>query len=480
MKFSKILLLFAATFIFKFGLILYFTYLLSCQSTYLIQGQMTAFAGDTYSYTGAIDNLVDEGTYFFWNGKRKVLAGRLPHYGVPYFFFRTVFDKPLAGDLYVILQILVDTAAVLFFAFLCFELFGRRSAFWIGYALYLLSFNFSVQAQYLSPESLSLSFFIIFLYFFHRYWKKAEWKDCLLSSIFLALAVVLKPYLLLVYVPFFLTVLKKENVLKDKKIVPFLKKSAILGLPLILLLLPWIVRNAVVLHRFVPAQENVTAGYDYTEADFAYRRFVASWGGNMIFWDPQAVGCYFEPKPKIKCDFKFPEYALINESTLSEIENVREDYIRLQKQYDPDLEKIVVEKFDRLTNTYRSEKPFLYYIGSKFLSAKNMFWHTNNNNLPINSAFRCYKSYQLFFKLVQFAIYLSAMTVGLVGLIILGYKKYISWTFLFVPIYLVGFFSLNGWAEARYFNHAYPIMLLGLTFILYRLFEVFRKWFVGN
>ncbi len=457
-------------------MILYFTQLVLCQKPYLVDGSIAVYAGDSFSYTGAMDNLIEHGSYRFWNGTSNVYAGRLPHYAAPYFLLRLVAGKTLAQDLFAVLQILTDAAATVVFGLLCFEIFGRKITFWIGYALYFLSFNFLVIAQYLSPESLSLSFFIFFLYFFHRYWAQERWTDCVTASVFLALVVVLKPYLVLIYVPFLLAFTARENFFENKRIFPFLKKSVILGLPLLLLLLPWIARNAVVLGRFVPAQESMTAGYNYTAADFAFRRFVGAWGGSIIFWDPEAVACYFDPKPPFGCAFKFPDYALANENTLPAIEDVRRDYIQLQKQYDPELERTVVEKFDRLTATYKAEKPFMYYVGSKFLSAKNMLWHTNNNNLPISAALDCYEPYQLLFKLIQFGIYLSAMTLGTIGLIWLAYRRRLSLLSPCVPLILIAFFSYFGWAEARYFNHAYPVMLVGLTCVVYQLLEAAKKF----
>lgn len=478
MKFSKLILIFIVTLLIKFSFVIYFSHLQRCQTPDSVQGYITIVTGDTPSYTGAIDNFIEKRTYYFWNGKRQVYAGRLPHYGTPYYFTRLIFkNKAVASDIYIIFQIIADALATLFFALLCFQVIGNKWSFWIGYTLYFLNFNLFLLTLQLLPESLSLSFFVIFLYFFHIYWKKDNWNYCLISSILLALVVVLKPYLVLLYIPYFLIIFTKTVNSENGKLISSIRKIIILSLPLILILLPWIIRNEIVLNKFIPAQESTTAGYDYTEADLAYRKFVTAWGGNIIPWDPQAAGCYFYNK---SCSFKLPEYALTNSYTIYDVEDARREYVEYLKDRSSLKEKKATEKFERLTSIYKSEKPFMYYVGSKFLIAKHILWHTNNSNLPISPTFRCYKSYQLVFKLIQLLIHILSMILGTLGLFTLFYKRKINFLIFFVPIFLIIFFSLLGVPEARYFNHAYPIMIIGLTYVLYLVFRAVKIFSTKN
>ena len=304
---------------------------------------------------------------------------------------------------------------------------------------------------------------VLFLYTYHWYWVHQKLKYAVIASLFLAIVTVLKPYLVILYIPFIIGLLVKGNRLNFLNFKHIFRQVFIAGLPLILLLLPWVIRNEVILGKFIPTQESMTSGYNYTESDFAFRRFVGAWGGDIIFWTPEAAGCYYYPKPPVTCSFKIPAYALANGYTINDMEDVRQDYLRLQQQYSPELDRLVVNKFDHLTNIYKSENPFMFYIGSRFLTTKTMFWHTNNYNLPINPSFNCYRSYQLLFKIIQLAIYVLALTFGTFGLIKLAYEKKISLIFVCIPIFIICFFAFFKLTEARYFNHAYPIMLLGLV-----------------
>jgi hypothetical protein len=448
------------TFALKVGLAVYFSQLLFCQVPENKIGFIANGIGDTPSYIGSIDNFIDEGTYYFWNGTRRVYAGRMPHYGAPYYIFRLVFDKTAASDIYVLFQILFDSVATVFFALLCFEVLKNKFAFVFGFFFYFLNFNLFWLSSILFTESLSLSLFVLFLYSFNRYWSDEKFSSAIVAAIFLALVTSLKPYLAIVYLPFFLSVFFKEKSFYS------LRRVVLLLIPLLILLAPWIARNAIVLGKFIPTQESTTAGYNYTQADFAFRRFVGAWGGDFIFWNPNSAGCYFQFKPSAGCNFKIPDYALTDGYTMSDVEDVRNDYVRLQENYSSELEQTVITKFDRLTNIHKSERPFMYHIGSRFIMVKNLLWHTNSYNLPILSNFRCYKSYQLIFKGISFVIYLLSMTIGIIGLYKLSVERKISLLFVSVPLLILCFFAALRFVEYRYFNHAFPIFALGAVYIL--------------
>jgi hypothetical protein len=460
-KRNNVLIFILLTFFLKLGIAAYFSELSICQNPDHSIGSISLSSGDTFSYIGSIENLLEKGVYYFEHKGKISFAGRMPYYGVIYYLLRQVTDKNSAADIYIILQIFIDAVANFFLALLVFDILNRKWLSYLAYLLYFCSFNLFGTSLILAPESLSLSIFIIFLYSVHKYWKERSQKLLLLSSILLALVTVLKPYLIIFYPVLLATILFKDSKHQLNKKV-FFQTILVLTLPLLILLLPWITRNALLLGRFIPAQENTTAGYNYTEGDFAFRRFVRAWGGDVSYWDPKAAGCYFHPNLPFPCTFQIPNYALTDKYGVEKIEDVRQDYLELQRNYSPDLEKKVIEKFDNLTNIYKSEKPFMYHFFSRVLSLKGMFWNTNNANLPIYPSFRCYRSYQLLFKVVQFIIYACSITIGVFGLIYLLYKKKLPLFFILVPILLVTFFAFIRAVEPRYFNHAYPIMLIGL------------------
>lgn len=471
-KNKKFILLIVFTFLLKLSLAAYFSYLGNCDHPELSFGYLAKTSGDTFSYIGSMDNFITEGTYYFWNGVRKVYAGRMPYYGAPYFLFRLFFDKSAAGDLMVLMQIFFDALAAVYFALLCRNVTNRRAGFWTGYLLYLLSFNFFESVLMLSTESFTLSFIVLFFYAFQKWWSGEDKRAVWTANLFLTLAFLLKPYLAPIYLVFAGIYFSRENLLSAGKLKTLLLQAALLGLPAVILLSPWLLRNLLVLHRPIVAQEDLVAGYNETKADKAFRRFAGGWGGDLTFWDASSPACYFKLNPPVRCDFTLPSYSLTDKYTIEDIEDARADYLALQKNFSPEAEKIVVGKFYRLTEIYRSEKPFMFYIGSGFIRARTMLWHTSNYYLPINPGNDCFQSYQLLFKIAQTLVYQFSLFFGTAGVFWLAASRKISLLFPFVPVFLIIFFGFYLWhVEARYFAHAYPVMLLGLTALFSRLFS---------
>ncbi len=461
---KHIILLIVITFVLKMGLAVYFTNLYKCQFP---EQQVSVFANIVEeTYIQPIDNLVDNGEYYIWNGSRNVYAGRMPYYGIPYYFFRQFFEKSEAKDVYAIFQVLVDSITNIFFALLCFNIMQRKSSFIIGYFIYFLNFNLVAQTVTLIPEILSISIFVLFLFAFHQYWVKNSILMTILVSIFLALVVCLKPYLLIIYPLVFISFLWKDNKLDFSNYRFIFQTALVLSLPLILLLAPWTIRNAIKLGKFIPTQESMIAGYNYTNGDMAFRRFISSWGGESLWSFPESKGCYFSIREPVNCEQIPPKEALIQGYSIEQLEKVRQDYLQLQRNYSPELDEIVVQEFDTLTKIYKTERPLMYYVGSRFIVAKSLFWHSGNNSLPINNSFKCYKPYQLIFKVVQSVVYILALTIGFIGLIILVWRRKISLIFFFIPLIIILLFLYLKLAEPRYVYHAYLLFLLGLVYVV--------------
>jgi len=473
---KQLLFLFAITFVVKFALGLYFSRLATCQSPGAGLGYFALAGGDTFSYLGVMDNLLEHGEYYFWNGARNVYAGRMPYYGLPYFILRLFFDKPAASDIFVLFQIIFDSLATVLFARLCFSFSPFKSAFWLGYAIYFCSFNYFFWNIMLLTEGLSISFLIGFLFFYHRFWSGQKWSDAILASVFLALMTVLKPYLILLYPVFLLGVLRKRKTFDRAAVPAYFRRTIILSLPLLILLTPWIIRNAIVLKKFIPAQENIYAGYNYSEADLSFSNFAGGWGGGVIYWDSKDAGCYFTLNPPYGCSFVIPSLALTNGYSVDDIERVRQDFLKLQANPSPELEKNVIAEFKRLTAIYQQERPFMYYVGSKFIFLKKLFWHTNNYNLPIHPSFKCYNSLQLLFKVVQFITYILTLTLGAFGLLRLIYDRKIDFLFFAVPLIITFLFAGLRATEPRYTGQVYVVLLLGVPISFLALFRVLKVY----
>lgn len=276
--------IFALTFFIKLLLAYYLVSLLVCNNLRQPIGVLAIPEGDTPSYIGAIENVFQKGKYYFTYQtqlfKEDVYASRLPHYGMIFGFYRLFTDYATSCNLLVLTQILVESLSVVCLAILCGRIFQKSIFFLITWGLLTFNLFHTTWSIALLPESLAISFLIFFVYFALFYQSNTDNnKYFWLSNIFLALLVVIKPYSLPIYA--FYPIL---FFLKDKKInLQLVKYTAYSILPLSILLTPWVIRNYLVLDRLVILQEDMRAGYKYTQSHLAMNKFLQSWGGAMFF-----------------------------------------------------------------------------------------------------------------------------------------------------------------------------------------------------
>lgn len=473
-KRKLLFLIFFSALLVKGSTILYFSHLTHCANPETQLGIIATASGDTFSYTGAMENFVSHGTYYFFNGEREVFAGRLPHYSIPYWFFRLFASPSVSHDLLVIVQLLIECSTIT----LLFNLIGFhcRQKFWalLVILIFLISLHWTNYTYYISPESLSTSFLLLFCIFFIRYLREKKLGHLFKAAMFLGLLVSLKAYFGLTYflVGFVLVAEYQQSMPILVNLKRIVKKTAIFSIPLILLLTPWAARNYQIFHRFVPLQESLTAGYNYSEADFAYRSFVQAWGGDFVFWEKTSAGCYFEPTPGIKCEFILPDRALADGYTKEDVQEVRDLFVSFQQTKDPLLEKIVTEKFNALTSSYKQRRPADYYVVSRLILAKRFLVHSGSYYLPIHNTNPCFNPWQYAIKGLQSALYWLALLVGFPGLFWLAYQRREFGVFLFLPLLLVILFPLivRG-VEWRMFQGVVPLLLIGFSFGLTLLFK---------
>jgi hypothetical protein len=464
-KHYKIILAGAAVFVFKLVILIYLAHLAQCAAPTRALGKLAFSSGDTHSYTGAMENYIQENSYFFFNGHEKVFAGRSPHYSIPYWLFRQFTSPASALDLVVIFQLIFESIAIVALFLLTKKLIDPIAG-WMMFLLLLASTNWTDFSYYASPESLSISFLSLFLYFQFCYIQEKKSKHLLLCSVFLGLLVTLKAYFAFLYLVVGVQLIfetRSQLHLKDK-LRPLIFQGLIMSIPLIALLLPWVIRNYNFYHKFIPFQINAYAGYHYTEADFAFRRFVTSYGGDIVFWEKTSAGCYFMPNPGIQCEYQFPDYLFSKEITREKIERLRHSYIEVQRNGSQASEKIIAERFDSLTLAFRNQHPGRYYFLSRVELVRRFLGNSGSYYLPIHNSNPCYAPQQLAIKITQSMLYWLSLFVGLPFLCVLSWKrKFLSPAILPISIIMIFPIVLKA-TEWRYFRTVEPVLYIGLCY----------------
>jgi hypothetical protein len=464
---KQLLLAYCGVFFVKLLMLAHFSHISACVSPESMSGLLAIQGGDTFSYLGAIDNYIDQGSYYFLNNLGdRVVAGRMPHYGALYYVIRLVASKGPASDLLVLFQVALDALAIVVLAVLAERMLARRAAFWSVIVLGTSSLLVTFEAVRLIPESLSVSFLVFLLWYVNAFVRKPSIRNALLGGVFYAAVVVLKPYLGLLGIPLGYMVLWPaiSRPRSPGSLPRFFRNSLALGLPLCLFVAPWAIRNYSVVGGFVPLQINTTAGYAYSDTEFAYRRFVTAWGGSALYWDTKGAGCYFQPRPEVPCQFTLPKHALAPGYGADDVQQVRDLWIVAQNRPDSASEAKATARFDQLASMYRASRPVDYYLISPVRLFKTAVLHSGSWYWPARPGSPCYAAYQLLLRLAQSGLYYLVLLAGIVGLPLLAGRDPLRLFLLFIPVMLfVLFCVVIRMPESRYFNHGYPVLLLSVA-----------------
>jgi hypothetical protein len=304
------------------------------------------------------------------------------------------------------------------------------------------------------------------LYRFRKYTITHYTQDLVTAGLFLSILVCLKVYYILLFLPVGIYFLRDGSEIFRQRLAKAIIKSALVSLPLLVLLAPWVIRNYLLLNRFIPFQETPTAGYNYSKSELAFRKYVTSWGGEIIFWSQNSAGCYFMPKDKVPCDFQIPAHAFTKNYGPSQVEEVRTLFIQLQNNYSDSLDKKVSNLFFQMQSEFKKENPFQYYILSPVKLTSKFLINSGSSYLPIHKFNPCYSVIQLPVKGAQSISYWLCLLVGLPGVLILGYQKR-DLILPFVPLFLILLFPIVlKTTETRYFRTVEPILFIGVAFLI--------------
>lgn len=469
--FKKPIFIITLVFIIKLFSVLYLIHLSKCDNPEEFLG-IACMSGDANSYITPIDNYLNEGEYYFESAK----AGRMPYVGLVYLPLRLLFSKSIALSIFVLLQVLIGSIATYFTAKLCENLIENRKTFWLYIFLSSISLHVTIFDYYILSESFGISFICLFAYHYHKFLSYSRNnKQLLITGFFLALAILFKPFLSLLFLLIGVEFILYEYQNKGEKYLKNISKSVLfICFPLLILNAPWTIRNYIQFDKIIPFQQDISAGYNYSQATLAVASFIETIGESVVFWDKRSAGCYFIPKKEIPCEYQFPKRIFNSALTMNQIEEAKNLYLKYQKNPSDSLEKLTVFKFNRLSEIYKKEHPFFYYCITPIILTQKFLIHSGSYYLPIKKDSECYQPYQWIIKLSQSLMYYLTLVFGFIGIVFLFRKNLKSFIILTIPIYLIIIFPLYFQkTEWRYFHPAYPFLLIGLIYLYY---FIRKKW----
>ena len=447
-------------------------------------GTFAIDSSDTISYIEPIENLLNHGTYSD--------DFRMPGYGWIYFLFRLVFNQLVSLNLLVVFQLLLSSVSVFILALIAKSIFQKNLAFYLTFIIYCISTYVSLFDNQLLTESFCTSAIIFSTWFLVKFIENNNTKNIILSGLMLTWAIFLRPVifpLLFLFSLYLLVVIRKNNQLRKsgwKIIIYFL-------LPFFLIDGYWIIRNYQHHNGIYPLTRTIYYPGAYNSCFFELDNFVRAFGGSTIFWQPGAEITFFKPTPayiKRKIEVKFPAYIYTSKFNYDSLLVLRDSLKELNKpetsmERQKNITDFLKNKSRAYTLSIKKEKPFLYYVSSKFILLKTFFIHSGTYNLFNKASFELNK-FEYVIKIFYSMLYLSIVILGFSGCIFMNAiaikeKDYLPILIALIGLYIAIVFPfLFKSDEARYFVPGYPFFVIASVFVIMRLLVFFKIKFLKN
>lgn len=433
---------------------LLFSHLIACADPELRPGVLATVGGDAQSYLLPMDHLIGEGQYYTLNMQgEKTLAGRMPYYAIPYLVLRSA-GLP-AADMLAVLQVALFALALWALADL---LVRETHSLWSGYLFMLaggLSGHFTSYVAAMLPDAVGASLAALAM---HRFWlteKRDRASDRWWLGAIVAALILVKPY----FAPL-IALIPLRWLYKSRNLRQTTARSIILAIPLLILLAPWWVRNAMVMGRFFPFQQDMYAGYGYSSTELRSRSFAQAVGEDgVVWWDPSSMASYMRLAPQPPSRYSWPAY--FKGETVAGFDQVVAAYKAFQAAPTPEHAATAEVLMDSVQHAYKQQYPFRYHVTNHFNALPRLLVYSGSAGLPIHVSNPCYGSWQLLLKVTASLAYWASLA-GLVLGILWAFVNRTGhlWFWLVVSMYLVFLFSFVVVApEWRYFSGAFLIDL---------------------
>lgn len=234
-------------------------------------------SGDTDTYLDPIENML--------GGRGYTPDLRMPGYGAIYLPFRLLLDRDLAMGALLVLQVLISAVAAMAAARTLQRLGATRWMAVGGLVLLSLSLYPNVYDLEVLTESFTASAIVLGFHFLVKGLPSGEPRMLLLSGLFIAWAVFLRPICGVFLVVFGEAVMLRTSGSLGAR----LRQSAFFLLPFAVLDGAWIVRNAWVNGTIAPLSNGIYIDGDRPTPKFHVSRMLWQMGGDAVWWgEPDA------------------------------------------------------------------------------------------------------------------------------------------------------------------------------------------------
>jgi hypothetical protein len=414
------------------------------------------------TYFDCITNFIKSGIY--------IPDERMPGLGVIYLPLELLFSKVIALNIFIILQIVLSAVSAYVLALISKLLFKKDIFFYTTFYIYLICAFTAISNSYPGSESFATSILIFAVYYYILALEGHKKSNFILSGTFLIWMIFIRPAhfpLILVF-----AVLITVQLIKNKqKVLPAL---FLFLLPITIVEGAWIIRNYMRYHKVIPTLNSIYLSNCRDTYRFQIWQFEKAWGKEEwgIDWltekDTSDIRKEKVPFPNYIYTSKYNEDSLrsfkifLNKSIIRY--QVQKD---LGKAYIDTMSKENLEIVQAKCNTYieslKNERPFVYYVTSRWGILKHFF------KLDMFGNFQEY-----YLGVICAGLYYSIIFIGFIGIILMaGYFFSLSYLALIpiLPLYSVFIHAIIlRLSQSRYFVPSYPFMIICAIYALYWLY----------
>jgi hypothetical protein len=452
---------------FKAILVYFFTFHQAHQN--VAYNCLAKITNDSVSYIEPFESLYRYGSYN--------PDFRMPGYGWVYFLLRYLLPQDWALNCIVGLQLALSSISVYYLALTGRSVFKSQRLFYFIFFSYLLSHTVTYNDSYILTESFTVSALIFSIYFLVKS-KRNKW-DVLLSGAFLTWAIFMRPVvlpLILIYVISLFVSKERGNSLPSK-----FKLCFIFILPFMLIESPWIIRNYCKYDRVFILTKTTYVPSINDSYHKSVMQFAQAVGVSQVGWEPNSVINFFKPEKTfaIKKPIVFSNEIYTSKFNYDSLVSIRNLIIRYQNMTGDNAEKKAIDatisaRMNSYIESIRNEKPWLYYVKSRFNASSLFFGHTGVYNL-FNRMTLDLNKVEVSIKAFYALLYIYTVLVGLCSLIFIFTRniRFMNDKLLLtcIGLYLALIHPMGlKMEEYRYIVSAFPFLVVFSM--------VFTDWFV--
>ena len=445
------------------------------------------------AYLPAAENLVAHGQYTIYSNLAPY-AGRIPGYELLMAGLMFLFgNASVAFLLLLIIQSVLAGISTFYLAKIARMIFKIDAVFFIVFISYGMSTYVSLLDIKILTESLTISLFIIAFGWLLSESKQHSSMPFLFIGLILTFCFILRQYTL----PFFLLwlaylIYDAYRLKMPRKLI--IKRSLLFLFPLILFEACWIVRNYNQQQKFIPLVDSLYAGYDspnakeegfyFSDAQKALANYIKSWGGDFIWWNPNAeITAFFSSPPKSKeaqleVLRAFPEYIYTEDYGLDSLLSIQA-YFNQESLLQ---ESEVVEKLNTYRSSFEESKPFQHIILAPLKLFGKFIFHSGTYNL-FDDAFAKLSAPKKLIKLFYSSIYYLVVIGGFLGIMMIVLKSRDAEKGLLVinAIYIIILLCvIIRRIEFRHLAFSYPFLLVLGSYFYYEVITRLRNKFAKS